>query len=132
MRISDWSSDVCSSDLGYLRSTLGARAYGESLPPIASRYAGFNLLLGDRDGVWYLSNKPQFAMQPLTPGLHAVSNASLDTPWPKLVALKSKTAQWCADGETDPTGLFAALADPQVASDAELPETGVEIGRATV
>src|SRR3546814_18620661 len=64
-------------------------------------------------------------MQPLTPGLHAVSNASLDTPWPKLVALKSKTAQWCADGETDPTGLFAALADPQVASDAELPETGV-------
>src|SRR3546814_12237673 len=75
---------------GYLRSTLGARAYGESLPPIASRYAGFNLLLGDRDGVWYLSNKPQFAMQPLTPGLHAVSNASLDTPWPKLVALKSK------------------------------------------
>src|SRR3546814_5859137 len=83
MRISDWSSDVCSSDLGYLRSTLGARAYGESLPPIASRYAGFNLLLGDRDGVWYLSNKPQFAMQPLTPGLHAVSNASLDTPWPR-------------------------------------------------
>src|SRR3546814_769264 len=48
---------------GYLRSTLGARAYGESLPPSASRYAGFNLLLGDRDGVWYLSNKPQFAMQ---------------------------------------------------------------------
>src|SRR3546814_15946250 len=75
MRISDWSSDVCSSDLGYLRSTLGARAYGESLPPIASRYAGFNLLLGDRDGVWYLSNKPQFAMQPLTPGLHAVSRS---------------------------------------------------------
>src|SRR3546814_11337417 len=33
---------------GYLRSTLGARAYGESLPPIASRYAGFNLLPGDR------------------------------------------------------------------------------------
>src|SRR3546814_7378721 len=64
-------------------------------------------------------------MQPLTPRLHAVSNASLETPWPKLVALKSKTAQWCADGETDPTGLFAALADPQVASDAELPETGV-------
>lgn len=110
---------------GYLRSSLGARAYGESLATGATRYAGFNLLLGDRDGAWYLSNKPQFAMQPLTPGLHAVSNASLDTPWPKLVRLKSQTAQWCADGDTDPAPLFAALSDSHVAADAELPDTGV-------
>jgi uncharacterized protein with NRDE domain len=112
---------------GYLRGTLDARAYGESLAARAERYAGFNLLLGDRDGVWYLSNQPGFRMQRLTPGQHAVSNASLDTPWPKLRHLKSRLGQWCADGETDTTGLFAALADPHIATDAELPDTGVGI-----
>lgn len=113
----------------YLRGTLGARAYGEALAARAGRYAGFNLLLGDRDGVWYLSNQPEFRMQALTPGRHAVSNAALDTPWPKLVRLKSRLGQWCADGETDTAGLFAALADPHLAPDADLPDTGVGLER---
>ncbi|NGY04771.1 NRDE family protein [Solimonas terrae] len=113
----------------YLRGALGARDYGESLAERASRYAGFNLLLGDRDGVWYLSNQPGFQLQALQPGQHAVSNASLDTPWPKLVQLKSRVGQWCGDGETDTAALFAALADPEAADDGALPDTGVGIER---
>lgn len=113
----------------YLRVSTGARAYGEALADDAARYAGFNLLLGDRDGVWYLSNQSSFVMQPLNAGVHAVSNASLDTPWPKLVDLKARVAQWCADGETDGDALFAALADRQPAADAALPDTGVGLER---
>lgn len=110
---------------GYLRGDIRARDYAERLAASAARYAGFNLLLGDREGVIYVSNLPQYTMQALTPGVHAVSNASLDTPWPKLVQLKARVAQWCADDERDTAPLFAALADPRVASDAELPDTGV-------
>lgn len=113
----------------YLRAEVGAAGYGAALARQAARYAGFNLLLGDRDGVWYLSNQPDFTMQKLAPGPHAVSNARLDTPWPKLVRLKSRLAQWCADGETDTGTLFAALADPRAAADAELPNTGVGLAR---
>ncbi|NKF21964.1 NRDE family protein [Solimonas marina] len=114
---------------GYLRGTQDAQRYGEALAASASRYAGFNLLLGDRNGVWYLSNLPQFTMQRLEPGLHAVSNASLDTPWPKLVTLKSRLQQWCSDADTASDTLFAALADPRPAADADLPETGVGLDR---
>jgi uncharacterized protein with NRDE domain len=113
----------------YLRAASGARAYGEALADSAARYAGFNLLLGDRDGAWYLSNQSGFTMQRLAAGLHAVSNASLDTPWPKLIELKSRLGQWCADGDTDSDTLFAALADPRPADDAALPDTGVGIER---
>ncbi|MGH8447006.1 MAG: NRDE family protein [Solimonas sp.] len=121
----------------YLRGEAGAQAYGESLAGSAARYAGFNLLLGDHRGVWYLSNHggnhgdgpSGFVMQALTPGVHAVSNASLDTPWPKLVTLKSRLTPWCADGETDTGTLFAALADQGLAADGELPDTGVGLER---
>ena len=113
----------------YLRGTQDAASYGRALAVSAARYAGFNLLLGDRTGVFYLSNLPQFVMQPLSGGVHAVSNASLDTPWPKLVQLKTRMAQWCSDGETDTAGLFAALSDPRVAADGELPNTGVGLER---
>ncbi|WP_028008898.1 NRDE family protein [Solimonas flava] len=113
----------------YLRAETGAQDYGASLAAGARRYAGFNLLLGDRRGVWYLSNWPEFTMQPLAAGVHAVSNASLDTPWPKLVRLKSRVSQWCADAETDTGSLFAALADPRRAADEDLPDTGIGLER---
>jgi uncharacterized protein with NRDE domain len=109
----------------YLRDPHTAAGYGAGLRPEADRYAGFNLLLGDAAGVWYLSNHDGFRHQRLTPGVHAVSNAALDTPWPKLVALRDTLRVWCADGRTDTAGLLAALARDRVAADAVLPDTGV-------
>jgi uncharacterized protein with NRDE domain len=113
----------------YLAGPLGAEAYGAALARSAERYAGFNLLAGDQRGGWYISNQPGFAMRPLSDGIHAVSNASLDTPWPKLRRLKEELARWCSDGETTTAALFSALADRSVAADAELPDTGVGLSR---
>lgn len=113
----------------YLAGTLGAEAYGAALARSAERYAGFNLLAGDQRGGWYISNQPDFAMRPLSDGIHAVSNASLDTPWPKLRRLKEELARWCSAGETTTAALFSALADRSVAADAELPDTGVGLSR---
>jgi uncharacterized protein with NRDE domain len=65
-------------------------------------------------------------------GAFGLSNAALDTPWPKVRALKQRLIQAVDQHhELDALvgGLFAALLDPRPASDAELPRTGVSIER---
>jgi uncharacterized protein with NRDE domain len=109
----------------YLRETDTAERYGKALQAEADRYAGFNLLLGDADGVWYLSNHDGFRRERLAPGVHAVSNATLDTPWPKLVALRASLQAWCAEDRSDTSTLLAALGRDRIADDAVLPDTGV-------
>lgn len=114
---------------GYLREPLNPAQWADTLAQWAPRYAGFNLLLGDAQGAHYASNAPLYRSAPLAPGIHAVSNASLDTPWPKLLHLKAALARWCAQGEQDPQALFTALADPREAEAFELPDTGVGLER---
>ncbi|WP_183324479.1 NRDE family protein [Halomonas cerina] len=88
----------------------------------ARRYAGFNLLAGDGEHLWHLHRgNDGIRLQAVPPGRHGLSNASLDTPWPKLVAARqalSPAARW-------PQQALAAMADPRPADDAQLPDTGV-------
>ncbi len=73
-----------------------------------------------------MSNRGE-AARALAPGIHGLSNAALDTPWPKVVRTKAALAQWVERGSDDVLDLFAALADRRGAPDAALPETGVPI-----
>lgn len=109
----------------FVRGTLDAHAYAQQLAADASRYAGFNLLLHDGAQMLYVSNLPQFTVQMLTPGVHAVSNAALDTPWPKLLRLKRGLADWVQRDGDDAAPLFDLLGDDRTARDEELPDTGV-------
>ncbi len=94
--------------------------------------AGFNLLWADLKAgeAHWLSNRAGGGA--VTPGLHGLSNAALNTPWPKLKRLRSQLAQALQD-EPEPARLtatlLAALADRQPAPDAELPDTGVGLLR---
>ncbi len=110
---------------GFLRSNRSIPEYAEHLHADADRYAGFNLLLGDADGAWYLSNQQDFEHQRLNSGIHAVSNAALDTPWPKLRRLRARMESWCQAPGTSTDALMQALADPYTAEDKDLPDTGV-------
>jgi uncharacterized protein with NRDE domain len=106
----------------YLR---GTAAPGDYLAAIAGeRYAGFNLVVGDADGVWYMNNKTGDRRR-LAPGLYGISNAELDTPWPKVVRGKSGLARLLAGETIAPAAIVAMLADATPAADAELPDTGV-------
>ena len=67
---------------GLIPAWIGSRGELGSLPDLQD-YAGVNLLLGNREQLYYLSNR--HPGQSLGAGLYALSNASLDTPWPKLV-----------------------------------------------
>ncbi|MEB0148896.1 NRDE family protein [Pseudomonas sp. CCC2.2] len=88
----------------------------------SDEYAGFNLLLGNAEALYYLSAVNPHP-QRLEEGVYGVSNASLDTPWPKL--LKAKAALVAQLDDPQPSGLLTLLRDPATAPFAELPDTGV-------
>lgn len=94
----------------------------------STAYGGFNLVLGDmQSGAWScLSNRPVnggLHCQPMANGVHGLSNAALNTPWPKTMALKA--AMNDALKITSETPLWEALASRSRAAKAELPLTGL-------
>lgn len=109
----------------------------------AARYSGFNLVLGDlAQHRWaWLSNRagPGVADalalgeglvgRALGPGVYGLSNAALDTPWPKTLKLKqalasvvSASAEGLEDEWRQP--LLASLLDRRQAGVEQLPHTG--------
>jgi uncharacterized protein with NRDE domain len=75
-----------------------------------SLYCGFSLLVGDRCSVGYVSNRGA-GYRLLEPGLYGISNALLDTPWPKVVAGKERLKALLATSPLDDAGLFRMLSD---------------------
>lgn len=97
----------------------------------AHEYAGFNLLVGTPDSLWYLTNSPPpgaGAPQRLQPGLYGLSNARLDTPWPKVVLGKEKLQALLARGGLDHTALAAVVGDQRLADPQELRRQGLDQG----
>ncbi len=90
----------------------------------AQDYRPFNLLAGDRESVAYFGSREGWVRM-LPPGVYGLSNALLDTPWPKVVGGKAALAQIVREGQVTSTELFALLADRAPAPDSELPDTGV-------
>lgn len=66
---------------------------------------------------------PRRATAPAAGGVYGLSNAALDTPWPKLLKARAALAEWLA--EPHPQALLELLADAAPAADSQLPDTGV-------
>ncbi|WP_454841640.1 NRDE family protein [Pseudomonas hormoni] len=92
-------------------------------------YAGFNLLIGNANELWHYNAQGTEAVM-LQPGVYGLSNAGLDTPWPKL--LKARAALETVLDNPQPEALLALLSDAQVAPFAELPDTGVGLATETL
>jgi len=105
---------------------LGERAPVEAAAAVdGAAYSGFNLLLADRRELWYRSNRDGAARR-LEPGLYGLSNLRLDTPWPKLVAARTRFgAALPRLPGFEPA--FAILADPGLVPDPDLPATGLAL-----
>lgn len=91
-----------------------------------SGYNGFNLIAGDIAHASWGSNRAANT-RALTSGIHGISNARLDTPWPKLERVKAGLATWARGGHDDVTALLDLLDDRQGAPDDALPATGVSL-----
>ena len=68
----------------FLCSELRAEDWAKNIGPTAAAYGGFNLLLYDGDELVYLNNYEAKPPQRLQPGVYALSNNCLDSPWPKV------------------------------------------------
>ncbi|SHL36458.1 NRDE family protein [Phytopseudomonas punonensis] len=108
--------------LRFLQGNQNPEVFLNELRREAAEYSGFNLLVGDRGALWHFNSQSGQA-QALPPGIHGVSNAGLDTPWPKLRQAKAALAE--ALKAANEESLFALLADPRRPDDAALPDTGV-------
>lgn len=114
----------------YLRGEAGAIAHAQALREAAAQYRPFNLLTFDAHDAFYLGNRPEPRAQQVTPGLHGLSNADFNTPWPKTRLLMARLQAWLGQGPAeDFAPLFAALADERPALDGELPDTGIGLER---
>jgi len=109
----------------YLDGSSSASAYLEAIAARADDYAGFNLLLGDVDELWFYSNRGG-AMQRVGPGIHGISNGSFDEPWPKLSSGKAELGS-LLQGSFDARDLMEILTDHRIAEDHQLPSTGVPL-----
>ncbi|WP_110667789.1 NRDE family protein [Salinicola halophilus] len=106
----------------------------------AEAYAGFNLLALRAGTLWHLHHgRRGTRLSRVEPGCHALSNATLDTPWPKVAQALSTARR--ASGERVATtngvdeavavegwhaAMRTALQNPRIAADAMLPATGVD------
>lgn len=94
----------------YLQEQSSPAEYLARMEALGQLYRGFSLLVGDRSAVGYLSNRVA-GYRLLEPGLYGISNALLDTPWPKVVAGKARLAAQLTTSPLDSAGLFRLLAD---------------------
>ena len=116
----------------YLRGNQRPADYLARVNRDANAYNGFNLIAGDIDELYYLSNRDG-QVTAIAPGVHGLSNHLLNTPWPKvehgrkiLGELVRSSTQELIDG------LFTLLAERTIAPDDALPETGVGLSRERV
>lgn len=104
------------------------KKYLERLDKSAKEYNGFNLLVGSAEELYYLSNYKS-GIEKIEDGFHGLSNALLDTPWPKVKEGKEKMSRLFAAEKIQASDLFNGLYDDRRAPDDQLPDTGVGLER---
>jgi uncharacterized protein with NRDE domain len=64
---------------GFLSTDSSSKAFVAKTEKAKAGYSGFNLLVADRDELWWLSNRDGGSRR-LEPGIYGLGNSSLDTP----------------------------------------------------
>ena len=112
--------------LAYLTGAQDTESFLAGGATRAREYAGFNLLVGDRHGLWYFSNSDDARPQRLAPGIYGLSNARLDTPWPKVELGKARL-QALLQGPPPAHGTLATLvSDRRLATQGALAGLGLD------
>jgi len=117
--------------VGALQSAQPTGAWLREQSQRMGAYNGFNLLVAEptpskvgAPRLIYFTNRREDGPRTLDPGIYGLSNAFLDTPWPKVVRAVSAFACTLA-GRVDPEPLLGLMADRRPVHDSELPSTGV-------
>jgi len=109
----------------FLAGDLSPKGYLQVVKQYADQFNGFNLLVGNATELYWFSNREKEIVQ-IERGIHSISNASLNTPWPKVTRAK----QFLEDNlvKEDPIPfLLDGLKEIDVVADEALPKTGVSL-----
>ncbi|PLY01318.1 MAG: hypothetical protein C0622_07485 [Desulfuromonas sp.] len=112
--------------LDFLTNTPPVADFQHRLTDTSSLYRGYNLLFGSIGNLRHYSNDRQ-TLTEIEPGIHGLSNADLNTPWPKVARGKKLLEQALSKDQPQVEELIQLLEDKHPASDSELPDTGVGI-----
>lgn len=107
----------------FMNSREEPSAYVANLHNQAGQYNGFNLLVCNLEEMVHYSNYER-KLNVLKPGVYGLSNALLDTEWPKVIQSKQRFEKLIASQFTH-EDLIKMMGDTEEAYDALLPSTGV-------
>lgn len=108
----------------YIIQQVPAEEYLTQLSDRSHLFNPFNLIIYDGQKLFY-SNSLNQGYCPLTPGIYGLSNAFLDTPWPKLQAAKTQLRHQIRENNITPQALTDVLTDRSTYMDELLPDTGI-------
>ena len=108
---------------GFLTTNSESSAYLNSIQN-PKAYNGFNLVAGTFDQLHYYSNVENHVKK-IESGYHGLSNAFLNTSWPKVDEGKTQLQQTLDSDNLESKALFSILRDERKASLELLPDTGV-------
>lgn len=107
----------------FIHSNLSAAEFCHRL---TAPRAGFNLLLADGEGLWHYNNVSTHC-QLVGPGIHTLSNAFLDTPWPKARRAHLALENAIRNHRLEEDYLLRLLHDEWRPDDRDLPDTGLPL-----
>lgn len=110
----------------YLLGEFSPKEYLAALSRTASRYNGYSLIVGSFNDPWYYSNYQNKLVQ-LGTGFYGLSNALLNNKWPKVETGKSMLSPLLSKNKIDKNALFDVMTNPNVATDKQLPQTGLPL-----
>jgi uncharacterized protein with NRDE domain len=106
----------------FLQTDVAPVEYSQTLDGV--NYAGFSLLTADRNSMACVSNRGEQA-ETLAPGIYGLSNAALDTPWPKLTQSKQALQSLLDGGDVNTTQLLNLLSDRSTAAVGDIHDDGL-------
>lgn len=108
----------------FLLSDINPRKYLFELIQNQDEYNGFNLIAGYLDDLYYISNKKK-GVYKIKPGLHSVSNALLNTSWPKTEEAVEAFEKYVERNSPSEEEIFKILQSKKTYPLDELPDTGL-------
>lgn len=111
----------------YLTQDISTENYLQHLINSHLDYNGYNLLFGELNAL-KVYNSFDNSQYDLPDGVYGLSNASLNSPWPKLDAGRHALANYCQHADIlSHEHLFELLKNMTPAADKALPKTGIPI-----
>lgn len=108
----------------FLTEGSSSERFLQGLQKTGDQYNGFNLIAGSVNNLFYYSNQKN-SYSEISPGIHSISNAFLDTPWPKTEAAARSFREKTAAANPKEEELFELLCNTDQYPDKELPKTGL-------